>query len=52
MAFCANPVTKYDVTLTGPLAPNAVDNFMRIRVGAFAPNTTAINCVIVSATRD
>ena len=45
-------VTKNDVTLKGPLAPNAVDNFMRVRVGALSPGTTAINCVIVNVTRE
>jgi hypothetical protein len=47
-----NLVTKNNVTLKGPLAPNAVDNFMRVRVGALASGTTAINCVIVGVTRD
>lgn len=47
-----NLVTKNDVTLKGPLAPNAVDNFMRVRVGALASATTAINCVIVNVSRD
>lgn len=47
-----NLVTKNDVTLKGPLAPNAVDNFTRVRVGALSPGTTAINCVIVNVTRE
>jgi hypothetical protein len=47
-----NLVTKNDVALKGPLAPNAVDNFMRVRVGALASATTAINCVIVNVSRD
>jgi hypothetical protein len=47
-----NRVTKNNVTLKGPLAPSAVDNFMRVRLGAISRSTTAINCVIVGVTRE
>ena len=43
-----NLVTKNDVRLNGPLAPNATDNFMRVRVGPMSPGTTNVSCTIVS----